>query len=133
MDGNPLDMRALCVECGADMWPCRADKEYCSDRCFNVDMARLNREAKQEALAKLRCVHCGGPVPVTKRADTRFCSRKCIKLHEVAMLREEKHEAVADRRCEQCGGAMPVTMRRHAKFCSRHCRSAADWARRAKG
>lgn len=106
MQGDPVDLRvrALCVVCGADMWPCRSDKMYCSASCSSKDLWRLEREAKLEARAGRRCAECGGPVPVELKAG--------------------RHSA-------ECGRAIPETMKATAIFCSTRCRKN-RWQRRAR-
>lgn len=74
---EPLDMRPRCIICGVDMWPCKANKVYCSPRCIRAHNTMLEREAKAEAFKDRRCETCHALMPVTMRADARWCSKAC--------------------------------------------------------
>lgn len=73
-----MDMRLLCVVCGADMSPCRSDKMYCTKKCANTVYTELNRKAREEEKAGRTCDVCGGPIAITKNRDARHCSTKCL-------------------------------------------------------
>lgn len=77
MDSDPLDMRALCAVCGADMWPCNSRKIYCSARCKSIDRRNLERQALAEFNAARRCARCGGPMRPLTRRDAIYCGRAC--------------------------------------------------------
>lgn len=74
---DSLDMRPLCIVCGADMTGCTARRVYCSIRCSRAHNTILEREARAEALASRRCETCDAPMPVTMRADARWCCKAC--------------------------------------------------------
>lgn len=131
MRGDPVDLRALCVVCGADMWPCRSDKMYCSQRCVNKDLYRLEREAKIEARAGRCCAECGGRIPVELREGTIYCTRACG--HRAARRRKKSRRdaKVGPRTCAECGAEIPLSMKATARYCSSRCRRN-DWQRRAR-
>lgn len=107
-----LDMRALCEVCGKDMWPCRSDKKFCSDKCRQIDRVRVEAEATREALSKKKCVTCGGPIPLDKRIDTLYCSEECKPPH---LLAETQF-------CDWCG-SMFRPRKKGQRTCSLSCRS----------
>lgn len=113
-----IDMRALCVVCGVDMWPCMATKRYCSDRCYDAEAWQLEREAKHEEVADRKCKKCAKPIPVTKKRGAIYCSQKCWP-----RLYSETRD------CRTCGKTFRVPGR-DQKYCSRHCYFS---ALRAKG
>lgn len=131
MPDDPLDLRALCVVCGVDMWPCRAHKMYCSFTCVNKDLWRLEREAKIEARAGRRCADCGGLIPVEMREGTIYCSSNCRDLALAQRKRSRRDARVGERICKECGTAIPLTLKATARFCSSRCQRNA-WQRAAR-
>lgn len=121
---DALDMRARCIVCGVDMWPCTARRVYCSRRCITRHNTQLEREARAEAFADRRCETCHELMPVTMRANARWCSKACKN----AAPRYYR----GTRQCGWCGGAFRAVNRDKAT-CSISCGQHLRQAKRAKG
>ena len=78
MDGDtPNLMKALCLTCGVDMWPCQARRMFCSQRCRNLYFRAIEREARDQANADRTCKACGKPIDVRRPSTARYCNDAC--------------------------------------------------------
>lgn len=103
-------MRALCVVCGVDMWPCRPNKMFCSVACIDIDRRQTEAKARIEELAKRKCLRCGGPIPLTATRRRRYCSATC----------EPPHYYAGSRECAWCGETFRA-VNKNQKACSISC------------
>ncbi|KRS18848.1 hypothetical protein XM52_03950 [Roseovarius indicus] len=117
-------MRALCVVCGADMWPCRPNKMFCSAACIETDRRQTETTARIEELAKRKCLRCGAPIPLTATRRRRYCSTACepppyyAGSRECAWCGQEFRAVGKDQRC--CSISCGAKSRRRAE--SRPCK-----------
>ena len=137
--GNPIDLTARCEHCQKPLEPGRKDRMYCSPRCKSQAAWSLEREARDEDLAKRQCAQCGGPLPHGKRADVVYCSRACLKQAAYArwIAAGNRTRPHSERRmtvlkaCTQCGDLFHP-FDRTQRFCSQKCNADARWKRRPR-
>lgn len=69
---------ADCEWCGAALPEVRHWRTlFCGKKCSNAYFADLEKTARAEARAALKCEQCGQPIKNAPRQDRRFCGSAC--------------------------------------------------------
>lgn len=122
-----------CPWCGKGFTARKISQKYCSRECAYQSALSFAREITRTKIAKLRCEHCGGPIPNAKKTDARFCCVACLRAARKIRLDGRLSEI----RCVDCGKPVKGIKRRDAKRCA-HClrlehrRATRDHARRKR-
>ncbi len=114
-----IDMRDLCIHCGAEIVDRRTSADHCSDVCATAKRVARKSEEIRAAKAGRCCAWCGTTLPVEMLSTAQFCSQTCRNREYSAMVAAERaRERVRD--CEECGVTF-TPKRRTARFCSARC------------
>lgn len=105
-----------CVVCGASIEGKRSDARYCSARCYNRELSKMQSDALLASKAnRPPCRICGNPIPAHEPANRIYCSLRCMKEATNRRIRVRLAKP-----CLVCGKAISTT-HPDQKYCSRRC------------